>query len=53
MFVTSSMDKGNLINVMKNSNTSRQNLLSISQYLLNNKSGDFQVEDNLLKMFGI
>ena len=30
-----------------------QNLLSISQYLLNNKSGDFQVEDNLLKMFGI
>ena len=32
---------------------SRQNLLSISQHLLNNKSGDFQVEDNLLKMFRI
>ena len=29
------------------------NLLSISQHLLNNKSGNFQVEDNLPKMFRI
>ena len=32
---------------------SRQNPLSFSQHLMNNKSGDFQVEDNLLKMFRI